>query len=369
MHTYSLIHDDLPAMDDDDLRRGRPTCHKAFDEATAILAGDGLLTLAFEVMARAGSRRPRRPLRCVRILAEAAGPGGMVGGQMADLQAEGEHRPGTRAREQLEAIHRRKTGALLRAPLRWGRHRRRRKRPPGRARSLRHGPSGLAFQIIDDLLDVQGDEAKLGKRVGKDSGLGKWTYPGLLGIEGSRREARQLADEAVAALAPLGDAGRRLRAWPWIFWKGIVDEQHDVAKDRVAGRPQDALRARSSSSSPREMRERADRRRRPPLGALRQQPRRGRALPGTSPDLRLLAQDRLIWDTGHQIYPHKLITGRADELAHDPDQGGPDGLPQPGREPVRPVHDRPCRLRTSTALGLKAGDDLVGPAAIGTRWP
>ena len=208
VHTYSLIHDDLPAMDDDDLRRGRPTCHKAYDEATAILAGDGLLTLAFQVLAQR-VRGEVAAVRCVRALAEAAGPEGMVGGQMADLEAEG-RLDGTP--EALEAIHRRKTGALLRASLRMGAH------VAGASEDEvaaldRYGEAiGLAFQIVDDLLDVQGDEAKLGKRVGKDSELGKWTYPGFLGVEGSRLRARQLADEAVAALAPLGTRGDRLRA-------------------------------------------------------------------------------------------------------------------------------------------------------------
>jgi geranylgeranyl diphosphate synthase type II len=212
VHTYSLIHDDLPAMDDDDLRRGRATCHKAFDEATAILAGDGLLTFAFELIARE-VRPESAALRCVRILAEAAGPMGMVGGQMADLQAErralDDHHEGSLA--ELEAIHRRKTGALLRAPLLMG-------AVVAGASTIqqdaldRYGRAvGLAFQIIDDLLDVQGDETKLGKRVGKDCGHGKWTYPRFLGVEGSRRRARQLAEEAVAAIAPLGGSGRRLR--------------------------------------------------------------------------------------------------------------------------------------------------------------
>jgi geranylgeranyl diphosphate synthase type II len=212
VHTYSLIHDDLPAMDNDDLRRGRPTCHKAFDEATAILAGDGLLTLSFELIARDVSPAAAA-LRCVRILAEAAGPGGMVGGQMADLQAEElalDHgNQGSLA--ELEAIHRRKTGALLRAPLEMGAVIAGASQSHRDALGLYGRAVGLAFQIIDDLLDVQGDETKLGKRVGKDSGLGKWTYPRFLGIEGSRRRAQQLADEAVAALAPLGSGGLRLR--------------------------------------------------------------------------------------------------------------------------------------------------------------
>ena len=208
VHTYSLIHDDLPCMDDDDLRRGRPTCHKVFGEATALLAGDSLLTLAFEVLAR--DVEPKEAaLACVLALAEGAGPNGMAGGQMADLEAE--------ARTDitlagLEAIHRRKTGALLRASLRMG------GLVAGADRATigaldRYGHAvGLAFQIVDDLLDVQGDETKLGKRVKKDQGLGKWTYPGLLGLDGSRRWARELADEAIEALAALGGRGDRLRA-------------------------------------------------------------------------------------------------------------------------------------------------------------
>lgn len=208
VHTYSLIHDDLPAMDDDDLRRGRPTCHKAFDEATAVLAGDGLLTLAFEVVSRHVGPA-EAAAGCALALAEAAGPAGMVGGQMADLQAEGRSDASV---PELEAIHRRKTGALLRAALRMGAV------TAGAPAAVREALDaygravGLAFQIVDDLLDVQGDEAKLGKRVGKDSGLGKWTYPGLLGVDGSRARARQLADEAVAALGPLGDRGALLKA-------------------------------------------------------------------------------------------------------------------------------------------------------------
>ncbi len=215
VHTYSLIHDDLPAMDDDDLRRGRATTHRAFDEATAILAGDGLLTLAFEVVARK-VRPGSAALRCVAILAEAAGPAGMVAGQMADLLAEGRGENGGRRPTEvtlaaLEAIHRRKTGALLRAPLKMG-------AVIAQASECcvvaldRYGMAiGLAFQFVVDLLDVQGDETMLGKRVGKDSELGKWTYPRFLGVDGSSRKARQLADEAIAALEPIGPRGELLR--------------------------------------------------------------------------------------------------------------------------------------------------------------
>ena len=210
VHTYSLIHDDLPAMDDDDLRRGRPTCHKAFDEATAILAGDGLLTLAFEVVARYTHPAEAAVKLAVRVLAEGAGPAGMVAGQMADLEAEGRDDPTIEA---LEAIHRRKTGALLRASLKMGGI------VAGADDRVLQGlveyghAVGLAFQIVDDLLDVEGDETKLGKRGstrirGWVSGHIRacWAFPAVAA------RARALAEEAVAALAPLGERGTTLRA-------------------------------------------------------------------------------------------------------------------------------------------------------------
>lgn len=219
IHTYSLIHDDLPAMDDDDLRRGRPTSHRQFDEATAILAGDGLLTLAFEVLAR-DVRPAEVAVSCVADLASAAGVSGMVGGQMADLQAEaeasGEARTGaaneadTLAR--LEAIHLRKTGRLLRSSLTMG------ARIAGAASDTIHSVDqfgkcvGLAFQIADDLLDVTGDVARMGKGLRKDAEHGKLTYPGLLGIDESRRRAELLIDEACRSIARLGDRGHRLEA-------------------------------------------------------------------------------------------------------------------------------------------------------------
>lgn len=211
IHAYSLIHDDLPCMDDDDLRRGRPTCHKAFDEATAVLAGDALLTYAFEVVARY-VKPAEAALGCVRELAWAAGPNGMVGGQMADLLAEGRS---DGSAEELERIHRRKTGALLRASLKMGAI-----IAGASAEQLeavdRYGQAvGLAFQIVDDLLDVEGTEEATGKRVGKDQGLNKWTYPRFWGVEGSRAKASLLADQAARSLDPLGERGSALRALAW----------------------------------------------------------------------------------------------------------------------------------------------------------
>jgi geranylgeranyl diphosphate synthase type II len=222
VHTYSLIHDDLPAMDDDDLRRGRSTCHRAFDEATAILAGDALLTLAFDVLAQE-VKPEAAALRCIAILAEASGPSGMVAGQMADLRA-GWDTNGPRGESHsdiasentdmllvLESIHQRKTGALLRAPLRMGAVIAGAPDMYIEALDCYGKAVGLAFQIVDDVLDVRGEESKVGKRVGKDFGLGKWTYPRFLGIDGSRRRARELAEQAMVAIEPLGSLGNRLR--------------------------------------------------------------------------------------------------------------------------------------------------------------
>jgi geranylgeranyl diphosphate synthase type II len=207
IHCYSLVHDDLPAMDDDDLRRGRPTCHKAFGEAVAILAGDALLTLAFEVLAK-DVQPADVAAHCCAALAEAAGPAALVGGQADDLAlqfAEGDL-------SMLEDIHARKTGAMFLVSLRLGGY------VAGadgarQAALERFGRKvGLAFQIADDLLDVQGDESAVGKRVGKDSEHGKLTFPGLLGIEESRLRAQRLIDEACAALAPLGEKRAGLEA-------------------------------------------------------------------------------------------------------------------------------------------------------------
>lgn len=210
VHTYSLIHDDLPAMDDDDLRRGQPTCHVQFDEATAILAGDALLTLAFELMAR-DVQPPAVAAECCYDLAAAAGYCGMVGGQMADLQAE-QLSVEQSSVEQLEAIHRRKTGRLLISAMSLG------ARIGGATENQqncleKYGQSlGLAFQITDDLLDVTGDCAKMGKAVGKDSGHGKLTYPAMIGETESRRKADELIADAQHSLQTFGDARQHLDA-------------------------------------------------------------------------------------------------------------------------------------------------------------
>ncbi|QGJ69090.1 Geranylgeranyl pyrophosphate synthase [Planctomycetales bacterium 10988] len=207
IHTYSLIHDDLPAMDDDELRRGKPTNHKVFGEATAILAGDGLLTYAFEILAT-DSASAEVAAACVACLAKAAGPVGMVGGQMKDLSQEG--RPGTL--EMLESIHEKKTGAMILAALQLGAIRAGATAKQHAALETYGKHLGLAFQIQDDLLDVQGEQAALGKRVNKDSEMGKLTFPGLLGIAESQRRAKDLIEQALAALAIFESRASRLEA-------------------------------------------------------------------------------------------------------------------------------------------------------------
>ena len=210
IHTYSLIHDDLPAMDDDDLRRGRPTCHKQFDEATAILAGDGLLTAAFFVLAEAALQYPGQAAvyaEIIRLIAGAAGYQGMVGGQMADLLAEGQ--PTTLS--QVEEIHRLKTGALLTASVRAG--------AILGGGSLEHVEAltrygekfGLIFQITDDLLDVEGESAEMGKPTGMDAVRQKATYPAVLGVAAAKIQARRLVEEALLDLQPFAEAAEPLR--------------------------------------------------------------------------------------------------------------------------------------------------------------
>jgi geranylgeranyl diphosphate synthase type II len=214
VHAYSLIHDDLPAMDDDDLRRGQPTCHKKFGEALAILAGDALLTRAFEVLA-GGYPAPTAAACCLE-LARAAGAAGMVGGQVDDLAWEREELREERTLEGLELLHARKTGALIRASLRLGAlaaHARAPGPPPAELLQRLDGYGrclGLAFQITDDLLDAEGQAEVAGKRVRKDAARGKLTYPGLLGPDQSRARAEALGREAAEHLAPLGPRAGRL---------------------------------------------------------------------------------------------------------------------------------------------------------------
>ncbi len=188
VHTYSLIHDDLPCMDDDDLRRGMPTCHIKFGEAVAVLAGDALHDIAFGLMARAGSTR------AVEELAVAIGTEGMLGGQMADIEAEGHEV----SRDEIIEIHRRKTGALIRCSVRVGAILAGADQPMIERLTEYGEKIGLAFQIIDDILDIEGDQKLLGKKVGSDSKKEKATYPGVVGIEQARQDAALLINEAVA---------------------------------------------------------------------------------------------------------------------------------------------------------------------------
>ena len=209
IHVYSLVHDDLPAMDDDDLRRGRPTCHKAFDEGTAVLVGDALQALAFAVLANEplrGSTAQAR-LQMIRVLARATGTGGMAGGQAIDLAAVGR----VLSVAGIEDMHRRKTGALIECSVLLG----------ALAAGVTTGPEltclerfgaevGLAFQIQDDILDVEGDPVLLGKSTGADAAHAKPTYPSTAGLAAAKRRADELRDAAIAALAPLGERAAAL---------------------------------------------------------------------------------------------------------------------------------------------------------------
>ena len=222
VHTYSLIHDDLPAMDDDDLRRGQPTSHVAFGEAMAILAGDALLTRAFEILA-ADLPDPVVAAECCRVLASAGGSDGMVGGQVADLAATNTSPESVDDPLQvLGDIHRRKTGRLLAASLELGAV------VAGAEEQVRESlldygqQVGLAFQVADDLLDVEGDINRTGKTSGRDAHLGKWTYPALAGNDTSRRLARNCIASACAAVEPLGEAGEPLK----VLAEFVIERDH-----------------------------------------------------------------------------------------------------------------------------------------------
>ena len=210
IHAYSLVHDDLPAMDDDDLRRGQPTVHRQFDEATAILVGDALQSLAFQVIARPNGLGDPQRLRMIETLAEAAGSRGMVGGQAVDLASEGKQL----TLAELEALHIHKTGALIRACLRLACIAAP-SRDETRCEALdRYGKCiGLAFQIQDDVLDIEGSTAKLGKTAGKDEASHKSTYPAVMGLRAAKERASDLFAQARTALDGFGDAAQPLR---WI---------------------------------------------------------------------------------------------------------------------------------------------------------
>ena len=202
IHTYSMIHDDLPAMDDDDLRRGKPTSHRKFGEAMAILAGDALLTMAFDVAARSGDVRVVREISC------AAGVEGMVGGQVIDMESEQQQL----ALEELRRLHSWKTGALIRVSTRAGALSAGANQPQLDALTAYGEHLGLAYQIADDILDVVGDEDTLGKPIGSDQASQKATYPALVGLDQARAMAQEACEAAIRALAPFGEEADSFRA-------------------------------------------------------------------------------------------------------------------------------------------------------------
>ncbi len=210
IHAYSLVHDDLPAMDDDDLRRGQPTTHKAFDEASAILAGDALQSLAFEVLAdrRRNPQDAEVRLQMIEQLSRAAGPAGMVGGQAIDLGSVGLQLD----QQALEVMHRHKTGALIEASVALGALASGNTDELARKALLQYARAiGLAFQVQDDILDVESDTATLGKTQGKDEAHDKPTYPALLGLDAAKDYALELRDQALHVLRPFGNSAEPLR--------------------------------------------------------------------------------------------------------------------------------------------------------------
>ncbi len=209
IHAYSLVHDDMPCMDDDVLRRGKPTCHVQYDEATALLVGDSLQTLAFQLLAEHRLNDDAvRQLEMIRLLATASGSRGMAGGQAIDLASVGK----SLALPELEFMHIHKTGALIRAAILLGAHCGSRLEAAQLDRLDHFGKLiGLAFQVVDDVLDCEADTATLGKTAGKDADNGKPTYVSLLGIQGARDMAQRLHREALESLAEFGDAAQRLR--------------------------------------------------------------------------------------------------------------------------------------------------------------
>lgn len=219
LHTYSLVHDDLPAMDDDDLRRGRATCHRAYDEATAILAGDTLHTLAFELLANAGDYSAEQRVALIRGLCQAVGADGMAAGQMQDIQSQGQ----LQTLEALEEMHYLKTGRLITASLQLGLIASGREYSALTAALQTYGDAiGLAFQIQDDILDVTGSAEVLGKSSGADAKLGKSTFPSLIGLDRSRERASQLCDQACAALSDQATTNSILTA----LARYMIERQH-----------------------------------------------------------------------------------------------------------------------------------------------
>ncbi len=205
IHAYSLVHDDLPAMDDDDLRRGQPTCHKAFTEATAILAGDALQALAFDTLAHADTPSETR-LEWIRLLSRASGADGMVGGQMIDLEAEQQ----TLDDQALCAMHRKKTGALIRAAIRMGATPAQPDHNTIEQLNRYADAIGLAFQVQDDILDVEGESSVIGKPQGSDQQRGKSTFVTLYGLEGAKQQLQQLYQQALDVLSGFGSSAEAL---------------------------------------------------------------------------------------------------------------------------------------------------------------
>ncbi len=340
IHTYSLIHDDLPAMDNDDFRRGKPTSHKVFGEALAILAGDALLTEAFVLLSRTGKIMlpAEKRLSVIREIAYAAGISGMVGGQALDILSENMNSD----ENILSEIHRRKTGALIVASVKAGAI----VSGAGKNKTLalsRYGLNlGLAFQIADDILNVTGDSAIMGKKTGSDVARGKLTYPSVLGMDAARQKLQYHVDEAIASLTAFDERARPLR----VIARYIENDKNKFCTGRafILVKQQETVdySVLQKIEFPQDLRKLSI----AELNTLAQEVRRliidtvalrGGHLASSLGAVELALalhfvfntpQDKIIWDVGHQSYAHKIITGRKESFSSLRLRGGISGFPR-----------------------------------------
>ncbi len=362
IHAYSLIHDDLPAMDDDDLRRGRPTCHRAFDEATAILAGDALQALAYEILTDAHCTQLPVDIRVamLRLLTQASGAHGMAGGQAVDLASVGIELN----LDQLEAMHRLKTGALIRASILLGAM----CNPHTSAEQLDMLDKyacciGLSYQIVDDILDVIGDTETLGKPQGSDMAQQKPTYPSVLGIEASKQRALEQHQQALAHIESAGCMPRKACANCLPTSSNVIsDEQLDrhPLLERI-DTPED-LRRLDESQLPRLARELRS-------FLLESVSSTGGHLSAGLGTIELTIalhyvfntpHDHLVWDVGHQTYPHKILTGRKHRMPSLRQRGGLAGFPKRGESEFDAFGTGHSSTSISAALGMCIADAQRG---------
>jgi farnesyl diphosphate synthase len=362
IHAYSLVHDDMPCMDNDVLRRGKPTVHVEYDEATALLVGDALQSLAFQLLAdQRLADDARVQLDMVKTLAVAAGSRGMAGGQQIDLESTGK----ALTLPELEVMHIHKTGALIRSAVALGAACGR--VDPGQKNSLdKYGKAiGLAFQVVDDVLDYDASTSTLGKTAGKDSRQGKPTYVSTLGLKRARELAAELRSEALAALEPLGGRARRLgQLADFIVLQVLPSRDHRQASPRclqcVDVRAAEAIDdpAQLRALDRKQLRQLADELR---AYVLESVSKTGGHLSSNLGTVELTLalhyifetpEDRIVWDVGHQTYPHKILTGRREAMARLRMLDGISGFPRRAESKYDTFGPAHSSTSISAALGM-----------------